>query len=166
MTFFDEFKRNASDVAGKAAKKTNELTNIAKLNVSIKSCESKLGTVYEEIGRMFYMAERTGDDYTSEIAASIMKADKIKSDISAYKAKIAQLKRIIVCDACGNEIPDEFAFCSYCGAKVIKPEPETEPETSDDIMEAAEEITETEEASDENVTDEAAPVSENSADAE
>lgn len=144
MAFFDEIKRSASDVAEKAAKKTNELTNIAKLNMNIKSCESKLGSVYEEIGRMFYSAERSGEDYTSEIAANIMKADKLKADIAATKAKLAKLKKVLVCEGCGNEISEASAYCSYCGLKVVKPVEETEEESAEDAAE--EEVSEETEA--------------------
>ena len=86
MTIFNNLKRGATDAANKAAKKTGEITNIAKLTMNIKNAETKLGDVYEEIGRLFYTAERTGEDCTSEIAANIMKADKIKADIAAATA--------------------------------------------------------------------------------
>lgn len=128
MAFFDELKRNASDVANKAAKKTNELTGIAKLQVAIKSNESKLSSVYEEIGRMFYNAERSGLDCTSEITDCIMKADKLKAEIASAKAEAAKLRKVTICEGCGNEISDTAAFCSYCGMKQIKPEPEVPAE--------------------------------------
>ncbi len=124
MSFFEEFKRGASDVANKAVKKTEELTSIAKLNINVKTNEAKLSSVFEEIGFMFYEAQCTGADHTSDIASLIMKADKIKSDIEATKKEISKLKKVIVCVNCGNEVSDESAFCSHCGAKIEKPEPE------------------------------------------
>jgi len=139
MAFFDELKRNASDVANKAAKKTNDLTSLAKLNVAVKNLENRLDTVYEEIGRLFYNAERNGDDYTSEIAALIMKADKFKTEIEATRKQINALRKIVVCEGCGNEISDEAAYCSFCGTKQVKPEPE--PEIEVEIEEIAEEET-------------------------
>lgn len=126
--FFENFKRNASDAADKAVKKTNELTTIAKLNVNVKTAESKLSAVYEEIGRMFYNAERTGLDCTGDIADRIMQADKLKADIASYKNEIAKLRKVVVCEGCGEEIADEYTFCPKCGMKQIKPEPEIEVE--------------------------------------
>ena len=126
MTIFNNIKRGATDAANKAAKKTGEITNIAKLTMNIKNAETKLGDVYEEIGRLFYTAERTGEDCTSEIAANIMKADKIKADIAAFKAEIASLRNVIVCESCGNEVNADFAFCNFCGSKIEKPVPEVE----------------------------------------
>ncbi len=125
MSLFEEIKRSASDVANKAVKKTGELTTIAKLGINVKSNEAKLSSVFEEIGFMFYEAQCTGDDHTSDIASLIMKADKIKADIENTKKEIAKLKKVVVCQNCGNEISEEAAYCSFCGAKVEKVEPET-----------------------------------------
>jgi len=128
MAFFEEFKRNASGVADKAVKKTNEITGIAKLQMSVKSKETKLAAVYEDIGRLFYNAERSGIDCTAEIANCIMKADKIKAEIASAKAEIAKLRNVVICEGCGNEIANTAAFCSFCGMKQIKPEPEVPAE--------------------------------------
>ena len=132
MTIFNNIKRGATDAANKAAKKTGEITNIAKLTMNIKTAEGKLDAVYQEIGRLFYTAERTGEDCTSEIASNIMKADKIKADIASYKAEIAVLRNVVICESCGNEIGAEFAFCSFCGTKVEKAAPAAEETVSEE----------------------------------
>ena len=138
MTIFNNIKRGATDAANKAAKKTGEITNIAKLTMNIKNAETKLGDVYEEIGRLFYTAERTGEDCTSEIAANIMKADKIKADIAAFKAEIASLRNVIVCESCGNEVNADYAFCNFCGSKIEKPVPAEEVPAEEETCECCE----------------------------
>lgn len=131
MTFFDDIKRTATDAADKAVKKTNQLAAIAKLNINIKTSEAKLSAIYEEIGRLFYTAERSGKDHTEEITAYIMKADDVNSDIVSYKAELAKAKKVTICDGCGNEISNDAAFCSYCGKKLKKcDEPDVEEETA------------------------------------
>ena len=140
MSIFNNIKRGATDAANKAAKKTGEITNIAKLTYNIKNAEAKLGDVYEEIGRLFYTAERTGEDYTSDIASNIMKADKLKADIASYKEQVAVLRNVFICESCGNEISADSAFCSFCGTKVERPAPaEVEVEEAPVAEEAAEE---------------------------
>lgn len=32
------------------------------------------------------------------------------------------------CPNCGKQVPDQAAFCEYCGAKLAKPEPQSQPE--------------------------------------
>lgn len=124
MSFFEDFKRGATDAATKAARKTDEISNIVRLNVNVKTGEMKLSGVFEEIGRLFYEAERTGADYTSDIASAIMKADKIKADIENAKKQIAKLRKVTVCVNCGKEISDEVSFCPFCGTKYEKQEEE------------------------------------------
>ena len=127
MTFnIDNLKKNFKDVTDKTVKKTNELTAIAKLNVAIKSEESKLSDCYKSIGRLFYTAERDNLDNTEEIATYIMQADKIKANIAGYQKELAVLRNIVVCEGCNNEISNEAIFCPICGLKVNKPAPVVE----------------------------------------
>ena len=120
MAFFDELKRGASDAADKVVKKAGEITGIAKTNLNIRSSESKLNSVYQEIGFLFYNAERNGVDYTEEIAAQVLKADGLIVEIDNLKKAYAKARGLSVCRECGNEIDTESAFCSFCGAKQEK----------------------------------------------
>lgn len=148
MAFFDDLKRNASGAADKAVKKTNEFTNMAKLKMNVKSAEGKLSSVYEEIGRLFYTAERNGEDCTSDIAAYIMKADKLKAEIAESNKKISKLRNIRICEGCGNEIENDALFCPYCGQKQEIPEEAVEDivenieDAAEDVKEEAEEAVE------------------------
>ena len=141
---FDEIKRNATGVADRAMKKTNEVTNLVKLKLAVKSSEGKLSSVYEEIGRLFYTAERSGEDCTSDIAAFIMKADKLKADIASYTKQIAKLRNIRICESCGNEIDQNVNFCPVCGAKqetLVEVAPEVEVTAEECAEDAAECVT-------------------------
>ncbi len=124
----ESLKKNFKDVTDKTVKKTNELTAIAKLNVAIKSEESKLSDCYKAIGRLFYSAERDQVDNTEEIATYIMQADKIKATIASYQKELAILRNVIICEGCNNEIAGDAIFCPICGLKVAKPAPAAEEE--------------------------------------
>ena len=141
---FDEIKRSATGVADRAMKKTNEVTNLVKLKLAVKSSEGKLSSVYEEIGRLFYTAERSGEDCTSDIAAFIMKADKLKADIASYTKQIAKLRNIRICESCGNEIDQNVNFCPVCGATqetLVEVAPEVEVTAEECAEDAAECVT-------------------------
>ncbi len=128
MSLFNEIKRNVTDAANAASKKTSELTGIAKLNVNIKMEETKLSECYEQIGRLFYTAERSGEDNTADIATYIMQADKIKATIAGYRKELSKLKKVVICEGCGTEISEDAAYCSVCGTKQVKKvEVEEEP---------------------------------------
>ena len=124
MALLEDIKRTAADVADKVAKKTNDLTSIAKVTMSIKSSESKLSSIYEEIGFLFYTAERNGVDFTEEIASEIIKADELNAEIDVLKKKSAMLRNVVVCPECGNEISNDACYCSFCGAEQADTEEE------------------------------------------
>lgn len=123
MAFFEELKRGASEVADKVVKKTTDITAIAKVNINIKASEAKLNSVYEEIGYLFYTAERNGVDNTEAIAAQVLKADGIIVEIDNLKRESAKLRNVVICPACGSEIDTECLFCPVCGQKQEVPEP-------------------------------------------
>ena len=149
MAFIDELKKSAVDLAGKAKQKTTKITGITKINLAIKSNESKLASVYEEIGRLFYLAEREGTDNTEAIATAIMKADKYNADIELAKRELAELRAVKTCDECGKEIDRDFAFCNFCGAKQEIIEPEVDEEAEEEFTEIAIEEIPVEEPADE-----------------
>ena len=137
MTFnIESLKKNFKDVTDKTVKKTGELTAIAKLNLAIKTEESKLSDCYKVIGRLFYTAERDNLDNTEEIATYIMQADKIKEAIAGYQKELAVLRNVIICEGCSNEISNDAIFCPICGLKVTKPAPvEEEADEAEEICE-------------------------------
>lgn len=142
MDFFEDLKRTATNAADIAVKKTNELTELTKIKINIRSANSKLKEAYAEIGRLFYTSERSGVDFTAEIAENIIKADNLVAEINAYKKKLSALRNLINCEGCGNEIPYTAAFCSFCGMKQEHPEPEAEKSDTLDAEEVIEEILE------------------------
>jgi len=128
---FTNLKKSFKDVTDKTVKKTNELTAIAKLTMSIKTEEAKLSDCYKAIGRLFYSAERDNVDNTEEIATYIMQADKIKAAVAEYQKELAVLRNVVVCEGCNNEISNEAIFCPICGLKVAKPAPAPEEDPCD-----------------------------------
>lgn len=106
--------------------------------------------IYGEIGRLFYEAERSGADSTADIATNIIRADELKTEIAAYKKKLSSLRKMVICEGCENEISSTAAFCSYCGMKQVKPEPEVEAE---DIIPEEDIVEETLDETEDNITE-------------
>ncbi|MBQ7600244.1 MAG: hypothetical protein IJU57_06205 [Clostridia bacterium] len=125
MDFIEEVKRSATNFAEMAKEKTATVTNLAKLNINLKTTEAKLGEVYEEIGRLFYKAERENLDNNAAITEYILEADRYSAEIEQIKKDLAKLRNVKVCPKCGNEIDISFEYCNHCGEKQEMPE---EPE--------------------------------------
>ena len=133
MAFFDELQKSVTDAAAAAAKKTSELTGIARVKFNIRAEEARLRSTFSKIGSLFYASEREGADNAAEIATLIMQADKIKGDIAAYREKLAEYRKTTICPSCGTEVPKDVYFCPICGLKQERPEPEENDDSDIDI---------------------------------
>lgn len=112
MGLIDNISKGAKTFAEKAVKKTGEVAESAKLAISLKSEEIKLDGLFEELGRLCYGKAEEG-----LITAQILEIDEQKSVIAQIKAEIAANSGKAICENCGKDIPNEAAFCSYCGRK-------------------------------------------------
>jgi hypothetical protein len=118
MAIWNDLAKGASDAANVVAKKTGELTNIAKIKITLKSEEAKLSECFEEIGRLYYAHLHDGVDNAEEIGSIVSEADGIVAKVADVSAELAKLQKSVVCPACGEKISDEAAFCQFCGAKL------------------------------------------------
>lgn len=122
MAFWDEFTKGAKDAAVFTMKKTEEITNLAKVKLAIHSEQTKLDKCYGEIGELYYDFQRNDEDHAAEIAALLLEADELNTKISALKAQLAALQNDVICEKCGTQIPVEATFCPVCGKKQAEEE--------------------------------------------
>ena len=83
MAFWDEITKGSKDAAAFTMKKTEEITNLAKVKLAIHSEESKLDKCYSEIGELYYDFQRKEQDHATEIAALLLEADELNTKIDA-----------------------------------------------------------------------------------
>lgn len=117
MAFWDEITKGAKDAANFTVKKTEELTSIAKLKIALKGEESKLDDCFEDIGELYYLAQRNGDDNGEAIENIMKNADEIKAKISDLKLQLSAVKGNAVCKGCGTEFDPDYKFCPKCGTE-------------------------------------------------
>lgn len=91
MTFFDELKEKAVDLAQAGVAKSKQLGEIAKLSVNNLGEEDTIKKAYIEIGKLYY-AER-GMAPEAAYAALCGKITDAKKNIEENKSRIEELKR-------------------------------------------------------------------------
>lgn len=126
MALWDDITKSAKDAAAYTVKKTEELTSIAKIKMSIRSEENSLDKCFSEIGSLYYAYQRQGEDHTSEIAALLMEADQAQEKIKCLRDSLAKLQKSVICPGCSAQVTTEYEFCPLCGAKLKKNEEEQE----------------------------------------
>lgn len=123
MALWDDIARSAKDAAAYTAKKAGELTNVAKLKMSIRSEENNLDKCFAEIGNMYYAYQRQGEDHTAEIAALLMEADQIVAKIESLRESLAKVQNSSICPGCNAQVTTDFAYCPLCGEKLDREAP-------------------------------------------
>lgn len=117
MSVFENLTKKVSDTAKAAAKKSSELVEVTKLNMSISAEEDKIKKTYADIGKLVYTAYANGDEVAEGYKELCSSITGYEETITAMKQKILELKSMKVCPGCGVELETDIAFCSKCGAK-------------------------------------------------
>ncbi len=123
MSFLDDLKKSLSGAADYTAKKTTEVTGVAKIRLDIRSANSRLAKCYEKIGRAYYKNVKEADEgQLAVMEATVKEADAIKEEIAALRNQLAKLQACVICPACGAQVSDKSVFCPLCGMKLPKEE--------------------------------------------
>jgi hypothetical protein len=81
--------KNAANVT---AKKTKSAANIAKLTLQIKMLKADLSGCYEKLGEALYNQVKLDEDNDEVIAARIVEAHEIKTEIDSLNAELKKEK--------------------------------------------------------------------------
>ena len=128
MTIFENFTKKVTDTAKAAARKSSEIVEVTKLNMSIGAEEDKINKVYTEIGKAVYVSYAKGEVVNEVFVGSCEKVKAYEANISEMKQKILEIKNVKICEGCGAELEADVIFCSKCGSKQeTKATPEPTP---------------------------------------
>lgn len=118
MAFFEDFGKKVSQASQAAVQKTKEMTYIARLNGEISEQEKKLSDTYFEIGKLYVF--KHPKDYDNDFAPLIAALKDSEDKIKDLRQQIQDIKGVVRCEKCGAEVANNVAFCSSCGAKMVR----------------------------------------------
>ena len=88
---------------------------MGKLKMKARSLSLKLGTDYEQLGRLHY-AVLSGAEVDEAAEAELKTAiEKKKNEISELKKEIAKQQNGKICAKCGKINSSDAAYCNGCG---------------------------------------------------
>ena len=93
MADWKKIKKNISDTASKAARKTGEIADMTVKRVKLASVEAKLEKLYEKLGRLTYKQLKSGEAQTEKIAETILAIDRAREEYFARKEEIETDKK-------------------------------------------------------------------------
>ena len=115
--FWSNIGRKVNTVSSSAAKKVDELTNLAKLNLALREKENALEICFEKLGSLVYDKIKRSYETDEEIAIRLNEADALLADISRIKSDLRRAKNTKACETCGKDTAADAKFCSSCGAE-------------------------------------------------
>ncbi len=134
MPFFDNLGKKVGEAAQAAAKKSSELVETTKLNMSINTAEDKINKIYLKIGENIFAKYNAGQEIDPDFIDDCKQVKELKEEIDELKAKIMELKNVKLCTSCGAELNKDVMFCPKCGAKQEQPAPTKEEEASKNVF--------------------------------
>lgn len=117
MPFFDNLGKKVGEAAQAAAKKSNELVEVTKLNMAVNSEEDKANKLYGEMGRKIYENYKQGMQTSPDFSSEFEQLNVCEQNIKDIRKKIMDLKNVKLCQKCGAELAETAMFCPKCGAK-------------------------------------------------
>lgn len=89
------------------------MMEIGMINDIIAQEEQKINDIYFQIGKIY--AENHSEDYEAIFQAQMTEIKAAKAKIEECRQQILEIKGIIKCKACGEELDKNAVFCSSCG---------------------------------------------------
>lgn len=129
MGIFDDLGNTINKVANTTIKKSKDLTELTKLSLKLNTLEGELNELYQNFGKFQYNKEKGLENTDTENYIALID-DKTK-EIDELKIDIDELKGVIICPKCQTRNRTDDVYCSNCGEKLPKPEPQ-EPNADPD----------------------------------
>jgi len=134
MAFFENIGKKVGEAAQAAAKKSSELVEVTKLNMSINSEEDKIQKLYIKIGKKLYEDYVLNSELYPEFKEDCDAIIVHEQTIQGLKEKILETKNVKICTGCGAESERSIMFCPKCGNKFEQLEPEKPDQAADGIL--------------------------------
>ena len=117
MSMFNTVKGMVTKTAKDAAKVSGDAVEYTRLKFKIAEINDEINQKYTSIGMMVYkstLGEDTEADSIDEICAQITELIEKKEE---YTEALGRMSNKKTCNACGEKIPADSAYCPKCGVK-------------------------------------------------
>lgn len=118
MGFFDGIGNKITGLGQESVKKTQNFTEVMKMNVEISEMEKEINVSYVEIGKIYYLKYAAEAEDQEIIGHARKIADRLER-IDMLQAQIRNIKGTVRCKNCGADMDAKAIYCNRCGAKQV-----------------------------------------------
>lgn len=124
----NKVKSTAQQVGNKATKLGKEWMSNTKLNFRVMELGSQIDADFKAAGKLLYEVHRGEEIDPEAIDEVLAEIDGKQAELEALKDALAKAKAAYTCPSCGKNVGKSAAYCSACGTRIERPEPEMEVE--------------------------------------
>lgn len=140
MELFDKLGDTIVSVSKDATQKAKDISELARIRMEIRSKQDYLNKLFLEIGKIYYDAHK--NDEEKEFKEQMLLVKDAQEVLEELKQQLGQIKGMVKCTECGQDMPIEADYCSKCGTKLVKPKKEDVEDIFEQEDEAEAEVAE------------------------
>lgn len=126
ITFLNNLKGKVGNLAQTAAQKSSQMMEITKLNINIKTEKDGIVSLYQQLGEYCFQKCKDSENEDQEINKICEKVKIHLENIDFFEAKIDEIKKMVICPACGQKVLKTNKYCGKCGVELGSGEGQTE----------------------------------------
>ncbi len=116
MGFLDKLSSSVSETAKTLSKRSADLVEISKLNLSIRKREEDIQELYEALGQYVHARLKKLQYINREdVEEYIRKIETLEADIQVFDKMVLKMRKVNYCDRCDIELDDDVKYCPLCG---------------------------------------------------
>ena len=121
MSILDQWEKCVVAFGRKTKGKVLNATEITRLRSLISGEEKNFKCLCTQLGEQYVRCHTQDYEPAFEELMVLCKASMDRTE--GYRNEISAIRRVRTCPDCGAEVPLDFAFCNFCGAKLPQVEP-------------------------------------------
>lgn len=118
MELLNDIGRKITSAAKSVTKKSEDIVEIAKLNLSIGNEEDKIKKLLYEIGSELYRSYINGQSFGELYDGKCSEVKQHEENIKALRDRVLLLKGNKTCKTCSSIVGLEVNYCPNCGEKL------------------------------------------------
>jgi vacuolar-type H+-ATPase subunit I/STV1 len=117
MDFLNDIGKKITETAKTVTKKSENLVETTKINLSIGNEEDKIKRIFTEIGSELYKSFLDGESHGEYFDEKCTGIKEIEDNINSLREKLLTIKGHKSCGECNVVIDTDVKYCPNCGAK-------------------------------------------------
>ncbi|MHB1392121.1 MAG: hypothetical protein ACYCYE_03415 [Clostridia bacterium] len=118
MDLLNDIGKKITETAKTVTRKSEDIVEVTKLNLTIGSEEDKIKRMLYEIGSELYRNFTDGKPIENYFDSKCNEVKQIEENIKTLKERILLLKGNKTCKTCNSVVDLEVNYCPNCGEKL------------------------------------------------